>query len=597
MFENFNLDKIKLSDKYFSVRRETAKKYVNDFDINRLMHTFRKNAGIESLAEPLGGWESEECNLRGHFVGHFLSACSKFAFSDNDDCLKTKADNIVKIMAECASENGYLSAFGEEMLDILETEEDRGVWAPYYTLHKILQGLVDCYLFLNNKTALSLAVNLAHYIRRRFERLSYWKTDGILRCTRVNPVNEFGGIGDVLYSLYEITGDRKIFDLADIFNRDYFIGNLAADRDVLEDLHANTHLPMVISAIHRFNLTGEYKYKHAAQNFYKYLLGRTFVNGNSSSKATSFKKGEVSEKSEHWGAHNHLENSLTGGESESCCAHNTEKIVQQLFAWTEDERFLEHLEILKYNAVLNSTSTVTGLSQYQQPMGTGVKKNFSGLFDTFWCCTGTGIEAMSEIQKNIWFKDKDTLLLNMFIASTVQWDEKNVKIVQNTAYPDNTVSVLTVSTSNPVSFTLMLRKSQVKSVKINGKSFNFIADNGYIYIKRIFNNNDTIEIEIDSSLHLIQLKGSENKAAVMYDRILLAQLGQKPYLDAIDCDNVNQRLIKAGSPLLSFKICDNEDGCTEFIPLFRVEDEIYSVYHSFSPLFPSRFQSTEDLLP
>lgn len=361
LFTNFSLDEVMLTDKYFAFRRELVKKYILEFDMNRLMHTFKINAGIPSNAEPLGGWEDVECGLRGHFVGHFLSACSKFAFADQDESLKTKASEIVEIMELCAKPNGYLSAFEEEKLDILEFEENKNVWAPYYTLHKIIQGLVDCHLYLQSSKSLLIAVNLACYIHRRFKKLSFWKIDGILHCTKVNPVNEFGGIGDALYTLYEITGDARMLELANIFDRDYFLDHLAAGKDVIENLHANTHLPMIIAAMHRYNISGEKKYKTAALNFYSYLLGRTFANGNNSSKATHFIEGGVSEKSEHWGGYGNLEDALTGGESESCCAHNTERILERLFEWYGSVEYLDHLETLKYNAILNSASDKTGL--------------------------------------------------------------------------------------------------------------------------------------------------------------------------------------------------------------------------------------------
>nr|WP_326104533.1 beta-L-arabinofuranosidase domain-containing protein [Paenibacillus favisporus] len=240
LFTNFRLDEVRLTDSSFAFRRQLVKKYIVEFDMNRLLHTFKMNAGLPSYAEPLGGWESEDCGLRGHFVGHYLSACSKFAFADQDDGLKSKAYEIVEMMELCAKPNGYLSAFEEEKLDTLEFEENRNVWAPYYTLHKIIQGLVDCYAYLGSEKALALSVNLAHYIHGRFEKLSFWKIDGILRCTKVNPVNEYGGIGDALYTLYDTTGDAKILELAQLFDRDYFLDHLADGKDVLENLHANT---------------------------------------------------------------------------------------------------------------------------------------------------------------------------------------------------------------------------------------------------------------------------------------------------------------------------------------------------------------------
>ncbi len=578
MFTNFKLDKVRLSDTYFSSRRELVKKYICEFDTNRLMHSFKINAGIPSGAEPLGGWESLDCGLRGHFAGHFLSACSKFAFADKDEFLKTKANRIVDIMELCAKPNGYLSAFEEEKLDVLELEEDRNVWAPYYTLHKILQGLVDCHVCLGNPKALTLAVNLAYYIHGRFEKLSFWKIDGILRCTKVNPVNEFGGIGDILYTLYEITGDDKILGLAEVFDRDYFLGRLEAGRDVLENLHANTHLPLIIAAMHRYNISGGERYKTAAVHFYRYLLGRTFANGNNSSKAVAYIKGGVSEKSEHWGAYGKLEDALTGGESESCCAHNTERILQLLFEWSGEVEFLDHMEILKYNAILNSASGRTGLSQYHQPMGKCAVKKFSEPYDTFWCCTASGVEAMSEIQKNIWFKSGDTILLNTFISSTAVWDDKNVKITQFTGYPDKLMSKLLVEVPEPAEFSLLLKAGQIKSVRINSNPIELTIENGYCVIHRIFSDKDTIEIEIDAFLHLVPLKGSEDLAAVMFGNILLARIGQSKCLKGISNNNINQKLVRLQQDTLEFSLNGDDGNQVKFIPLFRVEEEVYTVY-------------------
>lgn len=578
MFNNFNLDEVKLTDKYFAYRRELVKKYIVQFDINRLMHTFKINEGIPSNAEPLGGWEDVECGLRGHFVGHFLSACSKFAFADKDEYLKIKANEIVEIMELCAKPNGYLSAFEEEKLDILEFEENRNVWAPYYTLHKIIQGLVDCHIYLRSSKSLTLAVNLAKYIYGRFEKLSFWKIDGILRCTKVNPVNEFGGIGDVFYTLYDQTGDDKMLELAHIFDRDYFIGHLEAGKDVLENLHANTHLPMIIAVMHRYNIIGEEKYKTAAVNFYDYLLGRTFVNGNSSSKATAYIEGGVSEKSEHWGGCGKLGDALTGGESESCCAHNTERILQGLFEWSGSVEYLDHMESLKFNAILNSASDKTGLSQYHQPMGSCVVKKFSGPYDSFWCCTASGIEAMSEIQKNIWFKSEDTILLNAFISSTVVWNEKNAKITQLTEFPDGLTSTLVIEAAAPTDFKLMIKAGDVKAVQVNSAHIDLKEENGFIVIQRVFNDKDKIEIEIDACLRLVPLKGSEDLAAVMFGSILLAQIGPNKLLKGISIRNINENFVKLEKDRLEFVVDDGQGNKVIFIPLYRVEEEEYTVY-------------------
>lgn len=579
LFVNFNLDEVSLTDKDFSHRRALAKQYIAEFDVNRLMHNFKTNAGIPSDSYPLGGWEDEQCGLRGHFSGHFLSACSKFAFADNDELLKSKTMEIVDILESCAQPNGYLSAFKEEELHTLEQEEDRNVWAPYYTLHKILQGLVDCYLYLNNTKALKLAIDLAMYIYRRFERLSHWKIDGILRCTKVNPANEFGGMGDTLYTLYEITQDVTILELARLFDRDYWLDPLAAGKDVLEDLHANTHLPMVLAAIHRYNLSGELKYKTAVLYFKQFLKGRTFANGNSSSKAAAFITGGVSEKSEHWGRSGRLEDGLTGGESESCCAHNTERMLERSFLWSESPEELDQIEILKYNAVLNSASAKTGLSQYHQPMGSGAKKKFSTHFDSFWCCTASGIEAMSELQKNIWFTDGEALLLNAFISSKLIWKEKKVVITQHSTFPDGLTSELIFDLTEPVKMKVLLKGKSVNSVNVNSAPVDMTLENGYIIIDRLFHHRDSIKIEINAPLRLVPLQGTDHMAAVMFGSVLLAQINpDAAALQDLTSSNLHEKLTQMDKEDLAFVTRDSSDMPAKFIPLFRVEDEEYTVY-------------------
>jgi uncharacterized protein len=578
MFRNFSLKDVQLKDDDFAPRRELAKKYIQDFDVDRLMHTFRKNAGINSQVKPLGGWESENIGLRGHFVGHYLSACAKYAYSDQDEVLKQKSMQIVDILEQCAFDNGYLSAFPEEILDRLEIEENREIWAPYYTLDKILKGLVECYHYLRYEKALNLAVNLAYYIYRRFEKLSYWKIDGILRCTKVNPQNEFGGIGDTLYQLYDITADSKILETAQLFDRDYFISPLADGKDVLENLHANTHLPMILSAMHRYNITKEEQYKKASIHFYDFVLGRTFANGNNSSKATAYIKGGVSEKSEHWGGYDSLLDALTGGESESCCAHNMEKIAQQLFEWTKDVAYLDHIEALKYNAVLNSTSSITGLSQYHQPMGTNVSKKFSTPYDSFWCCTASGIEAMSELQKNIWFKSEDAILVNMFTASNVFWAEKDVYIKLRTQFPDEKCAFFTIQTPNPTIFTLYFKAWAVKQIKINGVLVDLCKENDYVIIHREFRDNDRLEVEINADLQLLQLKGDPNFQALLYGKILMACSGAYQKLNLGNSEDLEERFQKGKQGPLEFRYIHEEQSSSLFLPLFRIEEEMYTVY-------------------
>lgn len=570
MYRTVRLDEVVLEDDDFAPRRAAVKAYLQAFDLDRLLHTFRRQAGLPSDAMPLGGWEEEACGLRGHFTGHFLSACARYAFADDDAAMRARVGRIVDVLATCARADGYLSAFEETVLDTLEAEENRNVWAPYYTLHKILQGLVDAYRFTDNGQALEVAVNLAHYIRGRFRKLSFWKIDGILRCTKVNPVNEFGGIGDALYSLHELTGDKELLAFAMTFDRPYFLDNLTAGRDVLENLHANTHLPMILAAMHRYDLTGEPGIRQAVMHFLSFLEGRTFANGSNSSKATAFIPGQVSERSEHWGAYGDLHDALTGGECESCCAHNTERMLEHAFAWTGDVRWLVWLEGLRYNAVLNSASISTGLSQYHQPLGEHVRKTFSRPYDDFWCCTGSGIEAMSELQKNIWLRAGDTLLMNLAVSSTLTWKEKGIRIEQRSGFPDRAETVLTIRTERPVSFTLQWKAVSVRGVSMDGVPAALVEGNGFISLTRDFQDGDVLVVSLAAERVEVPLPGDGERRAVRVGPVLMAEVVTEPE-DAMpgapsaagDATGGN------GGPI---------SGLAGLVPLFRVTSQPYTVY-------------------
>lgn len=579
MFRSVDLRSVSLTKGEFYKRRKLVQEYLAAFDINRLLHTFRLNAGIPSSAEPLGGWESEECGLRGHFTGHFLSACARFAYADGDERLRHQANTVVEELCLCAKPNGFLAAFPEETLDILEREEDRGVWAPYYTMHKILQGLIDCARFLDNDQALDLAQRMASYVGQRFQKLSYWKIDGILRCAKLNPANEFGGMGDALYQLYQLTKQEKYLEIAKLFDRDYFLAPLSIGLDILTDLHVNTHLPMIQAAMRRYEITGETKYRDAVLHFASFLKGRTFANGNSSSKAAHPIAGEVSQRSEHWGRYGILGNSLTGGESESCCAHNTERILSRLFDWTQDPSLLDSLAILKYNAVLNCASPQTGLSQYHQPLGECVHKKFSDAYHTFWCCTASGVEAMSELQKNIWFigENGSDILLNVWIPSRFSFPRQELSITLDTEYPYSLLARMKVEAKKAVALRLFFRSCRVSQVLINGKPASLMREDGYAILSYEFHDGDEITISLKAPLQLIPLQGEEERVAVLYGDVLLAQKGNLPLLGVVEQD-LSTILCRMPGEKAHFTLQTPSGEISEFVPLYEIEEEEYTIY-------------------
>ena len=225
-------------------------RYLHLLPSDRLLHTFRLNAGLSSSAQPLGGWEKPDSEVRGHFTGgHYLSACALMYASAGDDELKDKMEGMVSQLADCqkAHQNGYLSAFPEEFFDRLR--EGRRVWAPLYTYHKIMAGLLDVHVHCGNDQALAVAEGMAEWVRHWQESISDEHMQRILQ-------TEFGGLNEGLGNLYALTGKRQYLDLAGRFEKTMFLDPLAEHRDELKGIHANTHIPQVIGAARRYELTG-----------------------------------------------------------------------------------------------------------------------------------------------------------------------------------------------------------------------------------------------------------------------------------------------------------------------------------------------------
>ena len=342
----FDLNQVRLTDGYSNHAQDVNRRYLLSLDGDRLLHNFRVTAGLGSKAKPLGGWESPTCGLRGHFVGHYLSACSQMFASTGDVKLKNRAEQIVAELAKCqtALGTGYLSAFPVKAFDILEEKCDSGVWAPYYTIHKIMAGLLDAHILCGDKQALVMLEKMAGYFKKRMDALAAETIEKMLRCDKCNPSNEYGGMSDVLHDLYEVTGKPQHLELAHLFDRDCFLGPLMKGKDNLANLHSNTHIPMVLGAARHYELTGMKDYRRAVEFFWERVaLMRSYATGNCSGPAANPNRG-TSGKSEHWGLADKLAQTLTGGECESCAGHNMLKVTGKLFSWTADPKYADFVK-------------------------------------------------------------------------------------------------------------------------------------------------------------------------------------------------------------------------------------------------------------
>ena len=135
---------VRLAPGIFNQQAEINARYLDSLSVDRLLHSFRVTAGISSSATPYKGWEDPTCELRGHFAGgHFLSAVALASAAGGNEALKRKGDELVSGLAQCQKKmaTGYLSAYPADLFEHLV--QGKPVWAPFYTYHKIMAGLLD----------------------------------------------------------------------------------------------------------------------------------------------------------------------------------------------------------------------------------------------------------------------------------------------------------------------------------------------------------------------------------------------------------------------------------------------------------------------
>ena len=375
--------------------------------------------------------------------------------STGDEDLKKNAATVVAELGKCqtALKSGYLSAFPVEFFDRLR--ERQRVWAPFYTIHKIMAGLLDMYVYCGNEQALDIAQKMASWVDLYTQPLSYEHMQRVLG-------TEFGGMGEVLCNLYAVTGKQDYLEVAQRFDKKAFLDPLAAHRDELKGLHVNTHIPQVIAAARYYELTGERRYRDIAKYFWEEVVSeRSYCTGGTSN-------------GESWNTDpGRLSTELAPDTTECCCAYNMMKLTRHLFGWTADARLMDYYERTLFNHRLGTINPEDGTMMYYLPLASGYWKTFGKPLDAFWCCTGTGSEEYAKLADTIYFHGENSLFVNLYIDSNLDWREKGLRLKQQTRFPEEQGTTIIISSDRPQQLAINLRIPywvQGGSVKINGTS-------------------------------------------------------------------------------------------------------------------------------
>ncbi len=589
--EPFELTDVRLLDGPFRDAMLRDQKYLLALEPDRLLHTFRLNAGLPSDAKPLGGWEESKSELRGHSLGHYLSALALMYGSTGDAVFNQRVDYIVGELAKCQSNSpamgfhpGYLSAFPESFID--RVEQGKNVWAPWYTLHKVMAGLLDANQYCGNAQALDVLTKMADWVKFRVDHLTPAQMQRSLD-------TEYGGMNEVLANLYAVTGDTNYLQVAEAFNHQKIFAPLARGEDKLDRLHANTQIPKIIGATREYELTGDAQFLTVANTFWDAVaLRRSYVIGGHSDH-------------EHFFSTNEFARHLSTDTAETCNTYNMLKLTRELFELEPSAAKMDFYERGLYNHILASQDPETGMFVYLMSLKPGHFKVYSTPEDSFWCCVGTGMENHAKYGDSIYFHAADSLYVNLFIASELSWREKGLVVRQETKFPVSDSTILKIKAAKPVNFALKIRHPAWAvdgvSVSVNGKKQSVASMPGnYFALQREWRDGDKVEIHFPMRLHAEPLPGVSNTVAILYGPVVLAgELGTNampnpfahgqtdfsrlPAPDAPVFVGVTSRLLKhikpvAGQPLTFRTHGLGQPRDVTLMPFYQLHRERYSVY-------------------
>ncbi len=590
----FPMTAVRLLGGVYKEAQEWNLGYMQRLSADRLLHNFRLNAGLPSSAQSFGGWEQygqgRASELRGHFTGHYLSAAALMYASTGDKDIKAKGDTMVAELAKCQEKlgGGYLSAFPTEWFDRLDARKP--VWAPYYTLHKIMAGMFDMYQLAGNQQARRVLEGISDWVDRWTASKSEEHMQDILN-------TEYGGMNEVLYNLAAATGEDRWARAGDRFTKKRFFNPLALRRDELRGLHVNTHIPQVIGAARRYEISGDMRFHDVADFFfYEVNTARTYVT-TGTSNGEGWLAGPRQLAAE-------LKRSVAT--AECCCSYNMLKLVRRLYGWEPDPRSFDYYERALLNHRIGTIRPKTGATQYYLSLTPGAWKTFNTEDQSFWCCTGTGVEEYSKLNDSIYWHDEDGVYVNLFIPSELNWSDKGFRLRQETHFPEQPSTALVVSVAKPTRLAMRVRIphwTSGGSVKINGKPLEVTpTPASYLTLARTWKNGDRIDLDLPMHLYVEPMPDDPKMQAVLYGPLVLAgDLGAEGLTEKLIIGPNAPRMremtisvptlrasgaepsswIKPADKPLAFRTTGQEKDFT-LVPLNSIFDRRYTVYWQVS---------------
>jgi len=591
----FDMADVTLLEGPFLAAQRRTEAYLLSLEPDRLLANFRANAGLKPKAPVYGGWESAptwaDINCHGHTLGHYLSGCALMYRSTGDARFRKRIDYIAAELAECqkASGSGLVCAFpkGPALVAAhIRGEEITGV--PWYTLHKIFAGLRDGYQLADSQASRAVLVRLADWAVVATRPLSDAAFETML-------ATEHGGMNEVMADLYVMTGNVEYRALSERFSHKAVMDPLSRSRDNLDGLHANTQIPKIVGFQRVYEVNGQKPYGDAAQFFWRTVT-----------RTRSYATGGHGDGEHFYPAADFAEHVFSAKGSETCGMHNMLKLTRALFLHDPRVEYADFYERALYNGILASQDPETGLVTYFQGARPGYMKLYCTPVDSFWCCTGTGMENHAKYRDSIYFRDESAIYVNLFIPSSVRWRKMGAQLTQTTAFPDAASTALRVTLAKPTAMTIKLRHprwSRGATVLLNGAPVARSTRPGsYVEVSRTWRDGDVVTLDLEMRLGVESSPAAPDIVAFTFGPIVLAGalgkadmspgadivVNERKYGTYLDAPFSAPRLagtpsaiaagVRPGAAPMEF-VASAEDGRqVRLIPYHRIAHERYAVY-------------------
>lgn len=597
-------------------RRENANRaYMLNLTSDNLLFNFKLEAGRYSGRDipegAHGGWESPVCQLRGHFLGHWLSAAAIHYFETGDKELKLKSDLIINELEECQKDNGgqWVGPIPEKYLYWIA--KGKMIWAPQYNIHKIFMGLVDMYLYADSMKALEIADSFADWFVNWTSGYSRKEFDDILDM-------ETGGMLEVWAELLKITGKEKYKLLLEYYYRSRLFEPLLEGKDPLTNMHANTTIPEILGCARAYEVTREERWLDIVKAYWNCAVTErgSLVTGGQTA-------GEV------WMPKMKIKARLGDKNQEHCTVYNMIRLAEFLFRHTGDPLYLQYMEYNLYNGIMSQAyyqeyeltgnkhdNPKTGLLTYFLPMKAGLRKDWSKETDSFFCCHGTMVQANAAMNRSIYYQENADIYVCQYFSSEIMTEVSGKKI-RITQFKDN-MSGSMLRSSNTAGYQALnemtalheeipkyrkydfvVHLTDPQKFTLNFRIPDWIASDAVIYVNeelygntsdfstfykvcREWKNEDKVSVILPIGISFIPLPDDKNTGAFRYGPEVLAGICEEERILYTEDEDIASEVIMEnerqwGSWRFFFKTV-NQDPGIQFRRIRDIGYEPYQVY-------------------